>query len=118
VATGEGPRDVADARHVEFRQALTKAGDLYTRLAVRLGQNDPLTKAYNDGLGALDGLLPLVESMKGPHQGFRLSEDQKQQILAANTTAAAKEMEFEHGAAAVVGPELTIREPRGSKPND
>jgi hypothetical protein len=47
---------------------LAKAGDLYTRLAVRLGQNDPLTKSYNKGLGALDSLLPLVELMKGPHQ--------------------------------------------------
>jgi hypothetical protein len=37
-ATGLGPRDVADSRHVEYADAVRLIGDLHTRLAVRLGQ--------------------------------------------------------------------------------
>jgi len=115
-ATGLGPRDVADARHTEYAFALKQVGDLHTRLAVRLGQNDPLVRAYRDGHGALDGLLPTVEKMRGPHQGFTLSNAEKQAIGNANGVAAGALMRFEHLSASVIGPELNVRVPRGDEP--
>jgi hypothetical protein len=116
-ATGLGPRDAADARDVEYADALKQVGDVHTRLAVRLGQNDPLVRAYRNGHGALDSLLPTIEKMRGPHDGVSLDEAAKHSIQDANRVAAASLMQFEHLAASVIGPELTVRVPRGDDPD-
>jgi hypothetical protein len=117
-ASRTGARDTADASYSEFTSALQDVGIWHTRLAVRLGQTDPLVEALKDASRALEGIAPDLRHLQGPHPGVVLNDEQKGQILAAQTRSSAAALNFEHRAAAVVGPELTERVPRGDVPPD
>jgi hypothetical protein len=112
------PRPANDNSYEEYLKAMDGLSEWQTRLAVRLGQTDPIVEAFIASYYGMNTPRQILERLHGPRtQEADLPDHELQALAIASSQGQAGLVSFEHRAAAVIGPMINEREPRGATPS-